>query len=388
MSANSSSPQIVAVTDRIGEKLTNGSQVFANALLLQLAQWFDLKVVVAEAIDPHSCLAGRVFVMPPDNDGTPVPGVIAEQLRLEDVGLLYNLGATAFGCAMTEAIRQRVPGIPLVNHYQVQLDQYARVEGWDRERGAAASELQRSLAFQSHSNIWPSCAELRAAAEQWGCGDRPNYVVPNAFVGAPVIAAGRRNRPFTFLAAGRFSDRVKGADLLYRAFAGLVSRHPEVRLEIASDDRRFLELLHEAPADSWSMLGWLDRSELLPRLQHADVVVVPSRYEPFGMIAVEAMSMGTPVIAMAVGGLIETVWHDVTGWLCPASEGSLGLRLAMEGAAADPEKVRRVGRSARVVAEHEYSLPRIARRICGHLQNAVHRDGELAFRSRADYAAT
>jgi glycogen(starch) synthase len=263
------------------------------------------------------------------------------------------------------------------------LDRYASHEGWTADRAQHAAALQQALAFESESNIWPSHDELRAASTRWGCADCNNCVVPNAFVGAPVGRVDPETRPFTFLAAGRFADRVKGADLLYRAFAELVRRHTTVRLEIASHDHRFVELLSAAPADSWTMLGWLDRADLLRRMHLADAVVVPSRYEPFGMVAIEAMAMGTPVIGMAVGGLTETIWHDVTGWLCPPEEGSLGLRLAMEAAAADRDATRAAGHLARAVIEDEYSLPRVARRVRGHLHNAMTLNGRLRFRALA-----
>jgi glycosyltransferase involved in cell wall biosynthesis len=49
----------------------------------------------------------------------------------------------------------------------------------------------------------------------------------------------------------------------------------------------------------------------------ADVCVVPSHYEPFGLVAIEAMASGTPVVASNVGGLQFTVVHEETGLLAP-----------------------------------------------------------------------
>jgi D-inositol-3-phosphate glycosyltransferase len=379
MADTGSRPTIVAVTDRVGGALTNGAQVFAHALVEQLAQWFDVTVVARDAVEPPAHLADRLFVPEADEGGDWLSAAMIDRLQLEHVALLYNLGATAFSCQVTEALADRAPEIPLVNHYQVLLDAYAREEGWSRDAAAALGRSQESLARRAVRNLFSSFAELRAAESRWQWAGPRNYVVPNAFVGAPVGGAVRVDRPFTFLAAGRFADRAKGADLLYRAFAQLLRQHPSVRLEIASEDRRFLELLNDAPPDSWTLLGWLDRIELLRRMRAADAVVVPSRYEPFGLVAVEAMAMGTPVIAMAVGGLLETVWHGVTGWLCPEQEGSLGLRLAMAAAVEDRARTRAMGQQAQQLVAREYALDRVAQVVAGHLRNAMARDGREAF---------
>lgn len=371
---------IVVVTDRVGEGATNGAQVFADALLLQLAQWFDLTIVAAHAEAPHECLADRV-VCPPtaENGELEVPSSIVSRVRLEKASLVYNLGATDFSCRVTEAFRARAPHVLLVNHFQVLLDVCAEFEGWGREQAWELSRTQRSLAARAARNLFPSFSELSTATTRWDCSDVPNYVVPNAFVGADM---GERlptpGTPFTFLAAGRFGDYVKGADLLYRAFAELHRAHPSVRLEIASDDTRFLDMLKSLPSESWTLLGWLDRAEMLSRMRIADAVVVPSRYEPFGLVALEAMAVGTPVIAMAVGGLAEIVCHGVTGWLCPPEEGSLGLRCMMDAAVRERPRTLVMGRDAQRLAEREYSLARVAHAVRTHLENALCRDGRQA----------
>jgi glycosyltransferase involved in cell wall biosynthesis len=367
-------PPIVVVTDHVGEGATNGAQVFANALLMQLAQWFDLTVVAAHSNAAPECLAEKIVLAASGENGeVEIPSSIVRQLRLQSASLIYNLGATSFSCAVTEKLHTRAPKVSLVNHFQVLLDVCAEFEGWSSERARELAQPQRSLATIAARNLFTSFSELSTASARWDCADIPNYVVPNAFVG---IDVGERpptpGTQFMFLAAGRFSDYVKGADLLYRAFADLHRTHPWVRLEIASDDTRFLELLKPLPSASWTRLGWLDRADMLRRMRIADAVVVPSRYEPFGLVAVESMAMGTPVIAMAVGGLAEIICHGVTGWLCPPEEGSLGLRLMMDLAVRNRPRTLVMGQEAQQFVEREYSLARVAQAVRTHLENVCH----------------
>src|SRR4030066_1098 len=62
---------------------------------------------------------------------------------------------------------------------------------------------------------------------------------------------------------------------------------------------------------------WVPRDHLITLYSHASVFVCPSIYEPFGIINLEAMACGTPVVASAVGGIPEVCVHDETGLLVP-----------------------------------------------------------------------
>ena len=83
----------------------------------------------------------------------------------------------------------------------------------------------------------------------------------------------------------------------------------------------------------------------------ADVVVIPSHFEPMGMVAVEAMATGTPVLVADVPGLNEIVRHGINGWTYPS--GSVGelIRAIENILACDPEHIRAIAERGR-----EYSL--------------------------------
>jgi glycogen(starch) synthase len=127
----------------------------------------------------------------------------------------------------------------------------------------------------------------------------------------------RRGGPLV-VAAGRL-EWEKGFSTLLRAVPALRERHPAVRVVVAGAgsyratlERLCAELGLTAVVE---LSGRLDASELAPLLAAADVAVVPSRYEPFGLVALEAMAAGTCVVATRTGGFLDTVQDGVTGRL-------------------------------------------------------------------------
>ena len=80
----------------------------------------------------------------------------------------------------------------------------------------------------------------------------------------------------------------------------------------------------------------LPRADVVQLLSHATVFVCPSVYEPFGLINLEAMACGLPVVASAVGGIPEIVVDGETGYLVPFERGRRRLRLAPRPGRASP----------------------------------------------------
>lgn len=155
-------------------------------------------------------------------------------------------------------------------------------------------------------------------------------------------------------------EPLKGIDILLQAFPRIEHRGSP-RLLIAGGDaagdpeRARLERLVAdlGIGDQVTFLGPVDHDRLPTLYRAADVCVVPSYYESFGLVAVEALACGTPVIASRVGGLIGTVADGETGflvpWRCPEPfaerlELLLGNDpLRAQFAAAAPKSVARFG---------------------------------------------
>ena len=155
---------------------------------------------------------------------------------------------------------------------------------------------------------------------------------------------------------GRLDD-YKNQLMLVRAMAPLLSSR--VRLVLVGDgpSRAAVEAAVAAlPEPRWVVVAGrrMDVPKLLPAF---DVFALSSKTEGLPLVVPEAMAVGLPIIATAVGGLPSVVDEGETGLLVPVDE--LALRTAIERLAADPEATRAMGRRAREVALERYSHDRM-----------------------------
>jgi glycosyltransferase involved in cell wall biosynthesis len=164
---------------------------------------------------------------------------------------------------------------------------------------------------------------------------------------------GERAAAPTAIFAGRLT-RQKGLHVLLAAWPSVLRALPSARLLIAGDGPERARLERAAPAGV-AFVGHLPQADLGPLLDSAWVLVVPSvGFEPFGMIAAEAMMRGVAVVASRVGGLAEVVDPGVTGSLVPPNdEGALGA--ALVAMLRDRALCERMGERGRTRAEERFS---------------------------------
>jgi glycosyltransferase involved in cell wall biosynthesis len=91
----------------------------------------------------------------------------------------------------------------------------------------------------------------------------------------------------------------------------------------------------------------------------ADVLVVPSIYEPFGIVALEGMATGVPVVASNVGGLSEVIEHDKTGlFVYPKNPASIAW--GIDKVLSDPDHAKRLTENAKEKLHNAYSWEAVA----------------------------
>ncbi len=161
--------------------------------------------------------------------------------------------------------------------------------------------------------------------------------------------------------------RRKGGDVLIEAFRRIRAERPEVKLTIVGTD--------EAPrdVDGVEVLGPIaDRDRLARLYAAARVFCVPSRYEPFGLVYVEAMAHGLPVVAADVGAVSEAVVDGETGALVPPGDAG-ALAAALLRILADPEHAARLGAAGRERVARELTWDAVAGRMLPALTAVAHR---------------
>ncbi|MFJ5062213.1 glycogen synthase [Streptomyces nigra] len=176
------------------------------------------------------------------------------------------------------------------------------------------------------------------------------------------------DRPYV-LFVGRIT-RQKGVPQLLRAVRHidpavqvvLCAGAPDT-LEIDREFRDLYEELSRVRAGVHWIPQMLPRPEVIQLLTHATVFACPSVYEPLGIVNLEAMACGTPVVASRVGGIPEVVEDGVTGLLVPLDDDfESGLARALDAVAGDPEAARRMGEAGRERAVGEFGWDAVARR--------------------------
>jgi glycosyltransferase involved in cell wall biosynthesis len=173
------------------------------------------------------------------------------------------------------------------------------------------------------------------------------------------------------LCVGRASDPNKGIVTLVEALARLPHG---VKLTLVDNDhpdglarKRARQLGCE---DRLSVTGRVDSDELVALYRRAALVVVPSRYEGFGLPAVEAMACGTPVVACASGALPEVIGVGGGGVLVKRDDPA-ALAQGIADLLAQPERRRALGERGRKRVDDAYAWPRVARLTSDAYQQVV-----------------
>ena len=163
------------------------------------------------------------------------------------------------------------------------------------------------------------------------------------------------------LFVGRMTHQ-KGLHVLLDALPQVLARHPHTRLLVVGrrSDALEPEIRRRGLQDAVSLLGFVTDAQRNEMLATADAALMPSLYEPFGIVALEAMAAGCPVIVSRVGGLAEVVKNGVTG-LTVRPDDAQSLCQAIDQVLTYPLQARQRAAQAQAVVKADFNWARIAR---------------------------
>ena len=269
--------------------------------------------------------------------------------------------------------------VPMVS--TIHATEAGRHSGW--VSGAISRQVHASeswLALESDSLIACSTSMADEITELFGPGLAEITVIPNGIDSTRWPFASRKPHtgPAELLYFGRL-EYEKGIHELITALPRIRRTHPGTTLTIAGDGTQqdwLVELARKHKVlKCVRFAGRAEHEQLLALLHRVDIAVLPSHYEPFGIVALEAAAAGTPLVTSDVGGLGEAVIDGRTGLSFPPRDVA-ALADAVRAVLDDPAAAQRRAVAARERLTSDFDWHTVAVRTAGVYLAAKRRERE------------
>jgi len=261
----------------------------------------------------------------------------------------------------------------VVTCHGTQLNEYRATRATTRDPNHTTTDyisyrMERYAARKADAVIAVSTENKRDVVEQYGIPEQRMRMIPNG-IRPERFHEAHPSGP-TILFVGRLHQR-KGVDHLLRAMPAVLERVPETRLLVAGSGEREAQLkalMKELElGDAVEFLGFVPDDDLPDLYARASVFTMPSLYEGFGIVMIEAMASSVPVVAFATGGAPEVIEEGVNGHLADAE--TLADRLA--DLLEDPAEAAAMGKRGRGLVEDRYSWKAVARQTMAVYEEVV-----------------
>ena len=263
------------------------------------------------------------------------------------------------------------PAIALAEHFDVPLVSTIHATEAGRHSGWVSGRISRQvhaveswLVRESDSLITCSTSMSDEISELFGPGLAEIRVIRNGIDATrwPFAPRRTRNGPAHLLYLGRL-EYEKGIQDLIGALPRIRRTHPGTTLTIAGDGTQHHLLVELARKHkvlkATRFVGRLDHEGLVELLHTVDAAVLPSHYEPFGIVALEAAATGAPLITSNVGGLGEAVIDGQTGMSFPPRDVA-ALATAVRSVLDDPDAAQQRAIAARDRLTSEFDWHTVA----------------------------
>ncbi|HEU4962286.1 MAG TPA: 1,4-alpha-glucan branching protein domain-containing protein [Bacilli bacterium] len=287
---------------------------------------------------------------------------------------------------------------PLVT--TIHATEYGRHHGLHNDLQRQIAEMEKQLAAESEEVIVCSQymrAELR---DIYGVDAEKLHVLPNG-VDLTELRKGTEEQAYdhahalsdvntphfsapTIFYVGRLVPE-KGVQVLLEAASHVFAEIPHARFQIAGKGPMLAELQDLAArlgiTDRVDFLGFVTDEQRNRLMRQASVAVFPSLYEPFGIVALEAMGLGIPTVAGRTGGLAEIIEHGDDGWLVEPGN-ARDLAATLLALLRNPQQTAAVAKRGLLKTETQFGWATIARDTCRVYRQAISQHAMLAERDR------
>lgn len=335
------------------------------------------RVPLCDGVEVVQVAAGPAAPLPKD-DLLPYMPEFADRLadfwRAEAPDLVHSHFWMSGIAALDAARRPDTPDVPVAHTFHALGAVKRRHQGAEDTSPAERETLEPDVG-RGADTVVATCSDEAFELVRLGIPASRISIVPcgvDTALFRPDGERDARSRPHRIMTVGRLVPR-KGVGGTISALAQLARQgRDDIELVIAGGSRD-AEHVHEDPdvqrlaalarAEGVEHLvtfrGQVSRTELPVLLRSADLVVCAPWYEPFGIVPLEAMAAGVPVVAAAVGGLIDTVVHGVTGLHVPPRDPD-AIASAITTLLADPAGLAELGRAGAARARRQYTWDRVA----------------------------
>jgi glycogen(starch) synthase len=291
-------------------------------------------------------------------------GVLSEMLdpfrrRMGDYDLIHiHEGDEMWGAALGYGLFKREERL-VVGFYAPEAHRFPRSMAEVARRIAVRrADLVFALSQYSRQNIVMAYGVSPSKIDVMYGGVDPSFfsdTPPPVGTNPSLLFVGRLDGP----------GRQKGLDMLLEALPGILASHP-VHLHVIGAGPGEGPFREQAArllvGDHVTFHGFVQQDRLAPYYRNADLVVLPSRRESFGLVLAEAMAAGRPVVASRVGAIPEVVKDGVTGLLIPP-EDPKACADAITSLLDNPDRMREMGRKGQERARASFTWEKVAERV-------------------------
>ncbi|MCA8480457.1 glycosyltransferase [Burkholderia multivorans] len=261
-------------------------------------------------------------------------------------------------------------------HFWIQTHpEYAADAAWMKSFGKPMLALEQEMMTRANAVRANSRAIVREIEAAYGFkfDKQKTLVVPHGLAANVTVSkmeSTSKSDDVTLLFVGRLEPR-KGIDVLLEALPDVLAETPNLKVRVIGDDtlpgpsgRPFKDAFLDSEAGRrWgnrvSFEGRVPDEAVRAAYAQCDIFVAPSRFESFGLVFLEAMREGKPVIGCAAGGMPEVVSHDINGLLVPPGDAK-SLAQAIRRLVDAPELRERMGIAGKRLFTERFTATRMA----------------------------